>query len=627
MRPAFLLTLVLLVMAAPASAGALVNQLKNNPSPYLALHGDDPVHWQLWEPSVFERAHREHKLVYVSSGYFACRWCHVMQRESYRNPDIAAFLNAHFIPVKVDRELDPALDASLTEFIQRTRGYSGWPANVFITPEGDPLIGMVYLPPADFKKLLVALDQRWRADRPGLSALARAVAREMQSSPPAAPAPELSPGAGDFYLRDFVRQALKAGDPLEGGFGEPNKFPSAPQLLTLLYAYDRHPEPDLARFLTLTLDNMSRRGLHDQLRGGFFRYVVDPNWQVPHFEKMLYDNALLAMVYRKAAAVLNEPRYLQVADETLDFMLKEMASPKGALVASLSAEDDKGVEGGFYLWTAGALQRLLTRKELHAVQSAWHMQGPPPLPDGYLPVWTGTPVHVAKTMGIGVEDLGQRLSAARKKLLSAQQHRRLPRDTKLLAGWNGLALRALALRASDPDGVRYRGAAHRIRNYLVTELWDGHRLLRARAHDRPLGQASLQDYAFVADGLYAWARVSGKEDDYRLARQVASQGWRRFHSVRGWRLAQRELITFGGSEPALADTPLPSPSAVLVGVSLRLARHFHDAKLRRQALSALNVGQDILTSDPFWYATQIHVLARAQSRSGSAEDRADTSRQ
>ena len=612
MRSPLLLALSLLLAVVPAGAAELANQLKDNPSLYLALHGSDPVHWQLWDKSVFERARREGKLVYVSSGYFSCRWCHVMQRESYRNADIAAFLNAHYIPVKVDRELDPALDASLIEFVQRTRGYSGWPANVFLTPEGYPLIGMVYLPPADFKKLLVALNERWHADRSALKEMARAAATELQTAPVPA-GPDLEPGLGASYVSVFAAEALRAGDDLEGGFGDGNKFPSAPQLLTLLYAYRHHPDPRLAAFLRLTLDHMARRGLHDQIRGGFFRYVVDPNWQVPHFEKMLYDNALLSMVYREAARVLRHPAYRHVADDTLDFMLTEMRSPDGALIASLSAVDDKDVEGGFYLWSAAELGRLLDARELKVVGAAWHMQGPPPLPEGYLPVWTGTRDQVARRLGMAPAKVDAALASARRKLSDAQERRHVPRDIKVLAGWNGLALEALSRAAAHGDDARYRAAAQRVRDYLVNELWDGKHLLRARAAGRPLGQASLQDYAFVARGLYAWAEVSGAAQDYALARKMTEQAWRQFHSDRGWRLSRDVLVRYGGAEPVIADSPLPSPSATLIDVSLDLARHFHDAGLRQRALSALNTGHEILTTDPFWYATQIRVLAQAQA--------------
>jgi len=612
MRSPLLLALSLLLAVAPAGAEELTNQLKDNPSPYLALHGGDPVHWQLWDKSVFERARREGKLVYVSSGYFSCRWCHVMQRESYRNADIAAFLNAHYIPVKVDRELDPALDASLIEFVQRTRGYSGWPANVFLTPEGYPLIGMVYLPAADFKKLLVALNERWHADRPALKEMARAAATELQTAPMPA-GPDLEPGIGASYVSAFAAEALRSGDALEGGFGDGNKFPSAPQLLTLLYAYRHHPDAHLAGFLRLTLDNMARRGLHDQIRGGFFRYVVDPSWQVPHFEKMLYDNALLSMVYRDAARVLRHPAYRRVADDTLDFMLADMRSPDGALIASLSAVDDKDVEGGFYLWSEAELQRLLDARELKAVRAVWHMQGPAPLPEGYLPVWTGTRDQLARRLGMTPATLDATLASARRKLTEAQEHRHLPRDTKVLAGWNGLALEALSRAAAHDDGGRYRAAAQHVRDYLVNELWDGQRLMRARAADRPLGQASLQDYAFVARGLYVWAEVSGTRQNYDLARKMTEQAWRQFHSDRGWRLSRDVLVRYGSAEPVIADSPLPSPSATLIEVSLDLARHFNDADLRRRALSALNTGHEILTTDPFWYATQIRVLAEAQA--------------
>lgn len=600
------------ILAAGALQAAPDNPLRDNPSPYLAMHATDPVHWQPWSREVMARARREGKPVFLSIGYFSCRWCHVMQHESFQDPEIARLLNRDFIPVVVDRELNPALDARMIAFVERTRGHAGWPLNVFVTPGGYPLIGTVYLPPARFKEFLLKLNRTWREDRAGLEALAREAARSMPQ-PEVSPGPHLPAGWADELRRALVAHALQLGDEMSGGFGQSNKFPMAPQLDALLDALSAKPDPALARLLRLTLDRMASQGLRDHLRGGFFRYATDPDWKVPHFEKMLYSNALLAAVYIKAARVLDEPRYLGVARDTLDFMLRELTTGSGAMIASLSAVDGHGVDGGFYLWGENQLSRLLSPKELAVVRLCWGMHGSPTTPDGYLPVVAASSESASKSLGLAPAQVRHLLRAARDKLLAAQRRRVLPRDTKQLAGWNGLALRTLAQAAALPGGGRYRAAGRRVRDYLIHRLWTGERLLRARGAGGRLGEASLQDYAYVASGLYAWARVSGDERAWGVARKIVARAWRDYHRPQGWVLETAPVLSHGLAEPVIADGSMPSPSATLIQVSLRLGRADHDARLLRRARSALNVGHGTLRADAFWFATQVQAAVLAQS--------------
>lgn len=609
-----LLVIVLFTAVTGASQAAeLRNQLGDHPSPYLAMHGEDPVHWQEWGGEALAQARREQKLVFVSIGYFSCHWCHVMQRESYRDPEVAALLNRHFVPVKVDRELQPALDARLIEFVERTRGYSGWPLNVFLTPEGNPLLGMVYLPRDDFHRLLSELQQRWQ-DQPKELAQTAARAGETLSRGEVSPGPELPPQLAAQLREALIGNALSLGDQLEGGFGGPNKFPQAPQLVALLRLVEHDKSGKLEPFLRLTLDQMASRGLRDHVRGGFYRYVVDPNWNVPHFEKMLYDNALLAEVYLLAAERLNEPRYRAVALDTLQFMLAELADPSGAMIASLSAVDDEGVEGGFYLWQPATLEELLTAQEFAVVRKRWGLdQGPPELDDGYLPIQAAPVDQVAESLGLGSDQVSALETSAIEKLRAAQARRSLPRDTKLLAAWNGLALRAFSYAAQVTGDSDYRDAAKRIRDYLATQLWDGKRLLRARSGDAGLGDAGLEDYAYVASGLWAWAQLTGKPTDRDLSRTLLDQAWQRFHQPQGWRLSEDPLLPYGANEPVVADGPMPSPSAEVIDTSLRIAAASQDDRLKKQARRALNVGHQALREEPFWFATQIEALRRAQS--------------
>ncbi len=312
-------------MSVANAAPRLENQLANHASPYLALHAGDPVKWQDWTPAVIKLARQQKKLVYLSIGYFSCHWCHVMQRESYRNPEIARFLNKHFIPVKVDRELEPALDAHLIEFAEQTQGVAGWPLNVFLTPEGYPLYAVLYMPPKEFQQVLVKLQKLWQQDSASLAKLARQAVDEGKGPGK----PVLNASLVKTYANKIVETSFTRRDLFHGGFGEQSKFPSVPQLDFLLARYQRQPDSKLKNFLQHTLDQMMRNGLYDHLGGGFFRYTVDPGWRMPHFEKMLYDNALMARLYLRAGTLWQRDDYLRIATETLLFMQKVMRRPGG----------------------------------------------------------------------------------------------------------------------------------------------------------------------------------------------------------------------------------------------------------------------------------------------------------
>ncbi len=603
--------LLFLALLGLAPVGhALDNQLKNHPSPYLALHGADPVAWQDWNEAAVALARKQNKLIFLSIGYFSCHWCHVMQRESYRNPEIARFINAHFIPVKVDRELDPALDARMLEFAEATRGLGGWPLNVFVTPDGHPLYATLYLDPREFLAVLQRLDVLWTGDRDKLLALARQA--EVKPQGPGKPA--LAPARVQAYAKQLVAEALARADLLQGGFNEQTKFPLAPQLDFLLAYQARSPDPKLEQFLLLTLDQMASNGLQDHLDGGFFRYTVDPGWKTPHFEKMLYDNAQLARLYLRAARVFKRENYARVAARTLDFMRKTMGDPSGAFVAALSALDDKGVEGGYYLWHADELDTLLNADERAAYRQAWGMQDAPPFEAGYLPIPSLAIGEIAERLQRPRAETEKLLLSASGKLRAARAQRGLPRDTKLIAAWNGLALAVFSEAARVTGDESYRATARAVRDYLMTQLWDGETLRRSRADDKALGKVALEDYAYVAQGLLEWAELTGEPADYAQAKAVTMQAWRRFYGARGWRLEERSLIQAETGQDMLTDGPMPSPSGVVAEVSLRLAAKTGDKSLRERALAALNTHHAALQESAFWYATPVGAMVFGVSR-------------
>ncbi len=609
MNRAYLLAMFVVLVVFRASAAPLPfeNHLADHPSPYLAMHGNDPVHWQVWGKDAVQLARTLNRPLFISSGYFSCHWCHVMQRESYQDPSLAKLLNTYFVPVKIDRELDPALDAYLIEFVQMTRGRAGWPLNVFLTPEGYPMLGMTYLPRDRFFSVLTQLRDRWQTEPDKLRRIAEGALEEWRSmrkpvDESAAPRAGIVPG--------FIRQASGLMDEMSGGFGEQNKFPMTPQLEALLRVRGHIAARDhVDEFLRTTLDKMESQGMHDLVGGGFFRYVVDPGWQTPHYEKMLYGNALLTSLYLQAYAEFNEMRYRDTAFETLDFMLREMWRGDH-FISSFSAVDGQGREGAYYLWTDAELDKLLSNDELELVREAWFESGVAQSEWGKLPRWQLTEAELSKRTGQPVMELRRRLDAIRKKMLEARKVRSLPADGKGLAAWNGLALSALADAVeADGDDI-YRRHGHQLVNYLATQLWDGERLARALDAGKVLADGSLQDYALVAKGIQDWGRVTGDTRYAQLTNRLVHIAWQRFYQNGRWLDTDEPLIPMLDGRLALDDNPLPSGTALITGLSLMTDSLQKDKKLHTAATDHLGKVRAQLSDAIFWYASYVELLDR-----------------
>jgi uncharacterized protein YyaL (SSP411 family) len=606
---AILRTLLMLCLCAPAFA--LQNQLRGHPSPYLAMHGDDPVAWQDWDRAAVEQARADGKLLLVSSGYFSCHWCHVMQRESYQDPQIAEFLNSHFIPVKLDRELHGSLDTYLIDFVEKTQGQAGWPLNVFLTPEGYPLIGATYLPPERFRELLQKLHAVWTDERGRMRNLARRTLLQMRLEQTQQDATPLSPA----MLRDaLVGQAMGLADMLEGGFGDQSRFPMAPQLAVMLELQAENPDPALAEFLQLTLDKMAGEGLRDHLAGGFYRYTVDPSWHIPHFEKMLYTQAQLAELFLRAADVFGRTDYADVARDTLQFVAREMAGPQGGYIASFSAVDGAGEEGGVYLWTIDQLHAVLGEADTALARRYWRMLDLPPFDAGHLPRRGESLAAIAAAIGETEDTLAVRIHSIRARLLSARAKRELPADNKELAGWNGLMLAAFARAARHWDDRVLRAAAQRIRDFLRDRLWDGSTLYRALDDaGRPIGRVSLEDYAYVAYGMAHYADLSGDPADRTFTAALLNLAWQRYYGSAGWRMDDQSLIPGMAEQGAMPEGALPAPSALLIQV----AADSGDPDLVARAAAAAGLARADAQAEPFWHAGHAFVLLRPAAVSPS----------
>jgi len=600
LRCGFVAALVMLLLCAPAFA--YENQLAGHASPYLAMHAEDPVAWQDWDPAILERAQKEGRLIFISSGYFSCHWCHVMQRESYRDSEIAALLNAHFIPVKVDRELDPALDGYLIDYLERTQGQAGWPLNIFLTPQGYPLIGATYLPPERFEALLLRLQSGWENQPDRMRNLARRVLLELTMDKPLRdmPVPTI-----DQLRRRLVNQALAVGDVMEGGFGDQNKFPMTPQLESLLRLRSVSAGGDIDYLLTLTLDQMAAQGLRDQLGGGFFRYTVDPSWQVPHFEKMLYTQAQLARLYLTAAQAYGRPVYLDVARDTLDFVLREMRGPQGMFISSFSAVDETGDEGAYYLWRGDELQSLLGDADTLIAQWRWALTGPPLLDGGWLPRQGESAAQIAIALEQEEGVVRQRMQAIREKLLQRRSQRSLPADTKELAGWNGLLLGALAVAGEQLDEPVYLDEATRLAGTIKERLWQDGDLWRARADEQPVGRSGLTDYAYLADGLWRLLQVRPDDDLRQWLDQLVETAWGKFYGARGWRSTETAPLPGMGAEKAVRDGALPAGPALLIETSLDVGSE----EVKEKARKALKEALPHLAAEPLWFPSYLMLEA------------------
>src|SRR5436190_3039333 len=461
-----------------------VNRLAEETSPYLLQHAGNPVDWHPWGDEAFARARDEDKPIMLSVGYSACHWCHVMEHESFEDDATAELLNEHFVPVKVDREERPDVDAVYMDAVTTMTGHGGWPMTVFLTPEGEPFFGGTYYPPEprhglpSFRQVLSAVADAWRDQRGDVTRQAAALTERLRQAAETAPSSDpLTTG-----LLTAAVSALRAQfDPEWGGFGDAPKFPPASALEFLL----RRGEKEL---VAKTLDGMALGGMYDLVGGGFHRYSVDKRWLVPHFEKMLYDNALLVSAYLHGWLATGRERYREIVEETVDYMLRDLWLPEGAFASSQDADTD-GVEGLTYTWTAEE---------------------------------TGPDVPL-EPFEHGRSIVRGELSAeTRERLLAIRAERPQPgRDDKAIASWNGLALAALAEAGRRLDRADWVDAARRLAEFLLGPLSSDGRLHRSFRAGRATGTGYLDDYANVAHGLYELHVATGElrwlDEAHRLA--------------------------------------------------------------------------------------------------------------
>jgi uncharacterized protein len=548
-----------------------VNRLAEATSPYLLQHAENPVDWHEWGDEAFEQARAEDKPLLVSVGYSSCHWCHVMAHESFESGAIAAEMNEHFVNVKVDREERPDVDAVTMEAAVGMTGSGGWPTTVFMTPDGKPFYAGTYFPPEprhglpSFRDVLRAVSKAWRERRADIE---RQAARIDESLRNGAQLRASSEPLTASLLSEAARAIAATFEPAFGGFGRAPKFPAAS---TLEFLLRRRDEASL-EMVGKTLDGMALGGMYDVVGGGFHRYSVDDRWLVPHFEKMLYDNAVLASTYLHASVVTSNGRYSEIVEETLDYLIREMLLPDGGLASAQDADTD-GVEGLTYTWTPEEADAALLPRELLE-----------PFEHGRFVV------------------RGRLDPDLRARLLAERLQRPQPfRDDKVLASWNGLALAAFAEAGYRFERADWLDVARGLGDLVLGPLsTDDGRLLRSRREGRSGGAGFLDDYANVAYGLLELHVATGELRWLLEAHRLALRAIELFVDEErgGFYLSPVDGDERVARTKDLQDTPIPSGNSMLAWVLLRLARLWGDDDLERRAVSVFRLVESPMRRAP-----------------------------
>lgn len=595
-----LFSVLALCLAWSASTRTLAAE-KPDLSPYLLDHADDLVQWQAWSESSLAQAKKENKLLLLSSGYLACRYCHVMKRESFEDAEIAAYINRHFVPVLIDREMMPVLDSQLLKFMEVLEQPQGWPLQIILTPDGDPLVGAVYQPADVFLKFLTKVQERWQDSPLKMNSIAKNTTRTIIKELSVA-AFTVNETLAEKFLQGLQQQIFLVADMEYGGFGDDSKYPMAPQLAALLNLYVLSADIRLAQILSKTLNAMAEGALHDAVNGGFFRYTTAGNWAYPHYEKMLDTNVQLASIYLQAADVLQQPLYRVIAGKTLDMLIEDFALAGGGFASSLAAIDSSGRDGGAYLWKESELKASFRTEEFKRISRRWQrvLSGDGV---GYLPV-------------IGAIDLLDETATDYSfwqgifaRLRQIGSNNKPARDQKLVTATQGLALAAFSSYGREDPSSRYRSVALQLFDLFRQELWQADTLL----HSNLGGDGNLADYAYMADGLREYYEMSGDKQALAWSTRLVRIAWRKFYLDGFWRSQEKldQLLPYTVYPVTLQDTELPSASATLIRVTDELRPHI-DSRLSTLAEQARRNADATMAQSPFFYATQILVLINRQ---------------
>ena len=566
------------------------NRLANETSPYLLQHKDNPVEWYPWGPEALERAKAEDRPIFLSIGYSACHWCHVMEHESFENTDTAALMNELFISIKVDREERPDLDSIYMSAVQSMTGSGGWPMSVFLTPDGRPFYGGTYFPNEprhgmpSFTQVLRSVADAYSTRRGEIEETSQQLASRLTGS--LAPGDEML--TADILSTAVARLAANF-DWNQGGFGSAPKFPQPMSLEFLLRVHYGQADQRVLNMVELSLRRMAHGGMYDQLGGGFHRYSVDERWLVPHFEKMLYDNALLSRLYLHAYQQTGDPLYRRVVEETLDYVLREMTDPSGGFYSTQDA-DSEGVEGKFFVWTPGEVAEVIGADDAKVVGRYWDVTERGNFEGKNILNVPNEPERVASELGMSIEALDEVIQRSRQRLYEAREQRVHPgRDEKVLAAWNGMMLRSFAEAGASLKREDYLAAAIANAEFLVTRMAPSGRLLRSWKHGEAKLLGYLEDYAMVIEGLVALYEATFQRRWLTEARTLADAMADLF-----WDESEGFFYDTGKDAEALIvrprdfyDNAMPCGGSAASDGLLRLAILTGEAEYERKAIASL----------------------------------------
>jgi uncharacterized protein YyaL (SSP411 family) len=579
------------------------NRLAAETSPYLLQHANNPVDWFPWGEEAIERARAENKPILLSIGYSACHWCHVMAHESFENEEIARVMNENFVNIKVDREERPDLDQIYMNAVQMMTGHGGWPMTVFLTPEGVPFYGGTYFPPEDrynmpgFPRVLAGVAETYRTRPDEVTEQAVALLGELRRM---GAARESGAGLSPELLDEAYRSIARGYDPKHGGFGRAPKFPPAMTLEFLLRTHARTGDEKALEMVEHTCRKMAEGGLYDQLGGGFHRYSTDERWLIPHFEKMLYDNALLSRHYLHVYQQTNDEFYKRIVVETLDYVVREMTDRSGGFYSTQDA-DSEGHEGKFFVWTVEEIKEVLGEED-GALFCSYYDVTPQGNFEGKNILNVRRSVEdVAKEAGVSVERLREALERGRRELFAVRERRIKPgRDEKILTAWNGLMLASFAEAAAVLDRADYLEVAGKNAQFVLDQLRRDGLLLRTYKDGQAKLNGYLEDYAFFADGLVALYEATGELRFLEEARDLTERMIEEF-----WDQEEGGFFFTGVSHEELIvrskdyfDNATPSGNSVAAEVLLHLGVLTGNEEYGRKAVTLFRLLRDPVSRYP-----------------------------
>ncbi len=609
----WVLATLLVLQGVCMSTEEYANRLIHEKSPYLLQHAHNPVDWYPWGAEAFEKADKEDKPVFLSIGYSTCHWCHVMEEESFENPEVARIMNENFVSIKVDREERPDLDQIYMQAVMAMTGSGGWPMSVFLTPDGHPFYGGTYFPPEDrwgrpgFKSLLLSIATAWKTKRQELVQSSKELVEAFRQRQAADTAASL----GKETLDAAYQQLRGAFDSRYGGFGPAPKFPHSHTLSFLLRYWKRTQEPQALVMVEKTLQEMAKGGMYDQIGGGFHRYSTDERWFAPHFEKMLYDQAILSKSYLEAYQVTHHSKYARVAREILDYVLREMTDPNGGFYSAEDADSapdparpDEKQEGAFYVWSYEEILHLLGTETAEIVSAFYGIEKEGNVAQDPQGEFAGK--NILYQFKKSPEEMGEILEEARKKLFAARGRRLRPHlDDKILADWNGLMISSLAFASRVLQEPKYLAAARKAADFLLTKMKrpDGRLLHRYRDGEAAI-PGYIEDYAFFIHGLIDLYEASFDPDYLGQAKQLCAEMIRLFWDEKsgGFYLtgADAEMLILRPKE--IYDGAIPSGNSIAALDLIRMGRLTMEKEFEEKAESLMNAFANQVSQNPSSYS-------------------------